>query len=93
MKLRLREILKERSLTLKAFSELSGISRPNLSNYVNGNTSPTLEMLNRMADTLSISTSELLEEEEPIDVYVRYKDKMVHITKQDIETIMRLKGI
>lgn len=80
-------------MTLKAYSELTGISRPNLSNYINGNISPTLEMMNRMASALGISTAELIEEEDPVDVYVKYKDKMVHITKSDIETLMRLKGM
>lgn len=80
-------------MTLKAFSELSGISRPNISNYINGNISPTLEMMNRMASALGITTTELLEEDDQVDVYVKYKDKMVHITKQDIEALMRLKGM
>ena len=84
MKLRLREILKDKSLTLKAFSELSGISQPNLSNYINGNVSPTLEMLNRIANTLNIPLTELFEEQDDIQIYVRYKGNMYNVSSKDI---------
>ena len=73
MKLRLREILKDRSMTLKAFSELSGISQPNLSNYINGNVSPTLEMLTRISESLNVPLTELFEEPASLEFYVRYK--------------------
>ena len=74
MKLRLREILKDRSMTLKAFSELSGISQPNLSNYINGNVSPTLEMLTRISESLNVPLTELFEEPASLEFYLRYKD-------------------
>lgn len=84
MKLRLREILKRRSITLTAFSELSGISQPNLSNYLNGNVSPTLDMLTRIAETLEIPITELFEESDSIELYVRYNGSMYNITTKDI---------
>lgn len=84
VKLRLREILKERSMTLKAFSELSGISQPNLSNYINGNVSPTLEMLNRIASSLSIPVAELFEEPDSVEFYVKYKGNLYSISRKDI---------
>lgn len=91
MKLRLREILKKRSMTLKAFSELSGISQPNLSNYINGNTSPTLEMLSRISESLEINITELFEESESLEFYVRYKGNMYNITSKDIINIIESK--
>lgn len=96
MKFRLREILKERSLTLKAFSEMSGISQPNLSNYINGNISPSLEMLMRIARCLKIRITDLFGEEDDdpiekesteqdrIEVLVRYKGELITITEEDI---------
>lgn len=91
MKLRLREVLKERSLTLKAFSELSGISQPNLSNYINGNISPTLEMLSRIARVLNVSVASLIEEDNEIGLYVKFQDKMYPISKDDIISLLEKK--
>lgn len=91
MKLRLREILRERSLTLKAFSVQSGISQPNLSNYINGNVSPTLEMLNRIAESLKIPITELFEKSDEIELCVRYQGNIYNITTKDIEKIIQSK--
>lgn len=92
MKLRLREILKDRSMTLKAFSELSGISQPNLSNYINGNVSPTLEMLTRISESLEVSITELFEESDTLELYVKYKGKMYNITANDIINLLESKS-
>lgn len=91
MKLRLRELLKERSMTLKAFSEHSGISQPNLSNYINGNISPTLEMLTRISESLDVSITELFEKSDTLELYVRYKGNMYNITSKDIVNILESK--
>lgn len=91
MELRLKDILKERSLTLKAFSEMSGISQPNLSNYINGNISPTLEMLKRIADCLNIEVSDLLREPYDLEFYVKYKGELYSITTNDIVTLINSK--
>ena len=48
MDLRLKEILAQRGITLKEFAQSSGISQSNLSNYLNGNISPTLDTLRFM---------------------------------------------
>lgn len=91
MKLRLREILKDRSMTLKAFSELSGISQPNLSNYINGNVSPTLEMLTRISESLEVPLTELFEKSDSLELYVRYKGNMYSITSKDIINMIESK--
>ena len=92
MKLRLREILKRRSMTLKAFSDLSGISQPNLSNYLNGNVSPTLDMLTRIAEALEIHITELFEESDSIELYVRYNGNMYNITTNDFIKLIEMKN-
>lgn len=92
MKIRLREILKERSLTLKAFSEISGISQPNLSNYINGKVSPTLDMLNRIADSLGIQLTELFEKSDPIEFHVKYNGNIYNISTNDIVNILKSKS-
>lgn len=90
--LRLREILRDRSMTLKAFSELSGISQPNLSNYINGNVSPTLEMLTRIAESLGIPITELFEESDSLELYVKHRGKMYNISRKDIINIIETKS-
>lgn len=92
MKLRLRELLKDRSMTLKAFSELSGISQPNLSNYINGNVSPSLDMLTRISESLDIPLTELFEESESLELYVRYKGNMYNLTSKDIINLLESKS-
>lgn len=58
MALRLREILKERNLTVAQFAEMSGMSQSNISNYMNGNISPTLDTLHKIANALDIEITE-----------------------------------
>ena len=71
MDLRLKEILAQRGLTLKTFAQMSGISQSNLSNYLNGNISPTLDTLNKIATNLNIEVVELFKEEEQIEFYAK----------------------
>ena len=78
-------------MTLKTFSELSGISQPNLSNYINGNVSPTLDMLTRISESLNIRLSELFEESDSLELYVKYKGTMYNITSHDIVNIIQFK--
>lgn len=79
-------------MTLKAFSELSGISQPNLSKYINGNVSPTLEMLTRISESLEVSITELFEEADTLELYVKYKGKMYNITANDIISFLESKS-
>lgn len=91
MELRLREILKSKSMTLKSFSEISGISQPNLSNYINGNISPTLEMLNRIASCLGVRVTELLHESGKPELLVRYKGVVYNVTDDDLINLIESK--
>lgn len=91
MELRLREILKRRSMTLRSFSDLSGISQPNLSNYINGNVSPTLDMLTRIAKALEIPITDLFEEPNSIELYVKYNGNMYNITSKEIINLIETK--
>lgn len=79
-------------MTLKAFSELSGISQPNLSNYINGNVSPTLEMLTRISKSLDIRLTELFEESDSLEIYVKYNGNMYNVTTNDIINLLKFKS-
>lgn len=84
MELRLKEILAQRGVTLKDFANTSGISQSNLSNYINGNISPTLDTLKRIATFLEIEVVELFKESEEVEIYAKVNGILYPITKNDI---------
>lgn len=89
--LRLREILKERHITIGQLSEMSGISQSNLSNYMTGKMSPTLDTLNRIAMALNIEITELFEKEEDIVLFVKYRNRMVELSRKELINYLRNK--
>lgn len=92
MELRLKEILAQKGTTLKEFATSSGISQSNLSNYINGNISPTLDTLKKIAFHLGIEVVELFREKEDVKLYARYKGELYEITKEDIIDIIQKKN-
>ena len=92
MKLRLKEILAQRHITLKDFAISSGLSQSNLSNYLNGNISPTLDTLNRIADNLGIDITELFKEKDSVGLFVKHNGILYPITKDDIIEIITNKA-
>lgn len=89
--IRLKDILKERNLTLSAFAEQVGISQSNLSNYANGNISPTLETLEKIAKALNISVTELFKEKETLEFQIKYNGKVYAIDKDNLIEIIKQK--
>jgi len=59
MDLRIKEVIKEKGKTITELADIMGINRVNLSNMVNGN--PTVETLNKIADALCVTITELFE--------------------------------
>lgn len=57
MELRIKEVIKEKGMTITELADKMGINRVNLSNMVNGN--PTVETLNKIADALCVPVTEL----------------------------------
>jgi transcriptional regulator with XRE-family HTH domain len=84
MELRLKEILAQRGITLKDFAATSGLSQSNLSNYINGNISPTLDTLKRIATHLNIDVVELFKEKDEVELYAKYNGVIYPISKEDI---------
>jgi transcriptional regulator with XRE-family HTH domain len=91
MELRLKELLSQKGITLKDFAATSGISQSNLSNYINGNISPTLDTLKKIASHLGIDVVELFKEREEVELFVRYNGEIYPITKDDIISIIKMK--
>lgn len=91
MELRLKELLSQKGITLKDFAATSGISQSNLSNYINGNISPTLDTLKKIASHLGIDVVELFKEREEVELFARYNGELYPITKDDIISIIKEK--
>ena len=93
MELRLKEILAQRGITLKDFAQMSGISQSNLSNYLNGNISPTLDTLKKIASFLNIDVVELFKEKDNVELYAKHDGILYPINKNDILEIISKKQI
>ncbi len=89
MEIRLKEILSQRGITLKDFALSSGISQSNLSNYLNGNISPTLDTLKKMAACLNVELVELFKEKDDVELYAKYDGVLYPISKTDIIKIIK----
>lgn len=89
--LRLREILKERQITIAQFSEMSGISQSNISNYMIGKISPTLDTLNRIAAALNIDITELFKKKDDVVLVAKFGDTAVEISNEDLLEFIKTK--
>jgi transcriptional regulator with XRE-family HTH domain len=61
IKLRVKEILKEKGITQKEFASQLGMTEVGLSKTINENGNPDLKRLNEIAKALSVPFSELFE--------------------------------
>lgn len=59
MDLRIKEVIKEKGMTITELADKMGINRVNLSNMVNGN--PTVETLTKIASALNVPVTELFD--------------------------------
>lgn len=59
--LRLAEVRKARGFTQKSLSALSGVSRISIARYETGKASPSVRMLQRIADALKVPIGELVD--------------------------------
>ena len=59
MDLRIKEVIKEKGMTITELADKMGINRVNLSNMVNGN--PTVETLNKIALALNVPVTKLFD--------------------------------
>lgn len=59
MKLRIKEIVKEKGTTIQNIADSIGINRVSLTNSINGN--PTVETLHKIANALNVDITELFE--------------------------------
>jgi len=80
MKLRIKEIIKEKNMTINSLAEKMGINRVNLSNSINGN--PTFDTLQKIATALDVTVSSLIEVESELYGIVQFKGKTYKIDNE-----------
>ena len=64
MELLIKDIAKEKGITLNEIAEKVGITQPSISRIVNGRMNPTLDTLEKIADSLGVCISELFKRED-----------------------------
>ena len=62
MQLRIKEVLKEKKITVVSLANSVGMAQPSMSNIVNGNSTPSLETLDKIADVIGVPVTELFEQ-------------------------------
>lgn len=75
MELKIKEVLKENKTTVVALAEAVGITQPNMSNIVNGKSTPSLETLEKIANALNVPITSLFKEEanEELTALIQHK--------------------
>lgn len=59
MKLRIKEVAKEKKVSISTLASMIGITQPNLSNIVNDKSKPSLDTLEKIANALDVPITEL----------------------------------
>lgn len=62
MSLRIKEIIKEKGITITMLAEMVGVTQANMSLIVNEKSNPQLKTLQRVADALQVPINELFTE-------------------------------
>ena len=89
MALRIKEIIKEKGMTVQTLADKMGINRVGLSNHINGN--PSVAALEKIAAALEVLIQELFEKEknENINGYIEIENEVFKITSfQDMENLL-----
>lgn len=88
MELRLKEILKEKNKTISSLADDIGVAQANMSNIVNGKTSPSLDTLWKIAKALDKQIGDLFISDEVIG-FVKFQGTTYEINSiGDIEKLL-----
>lgn len=79
MALRVKEVIKERGITVQNLAERMGITRVGLSQHINGN--PSVEVLERIASAIGCPVTELFEQpkKDSLSIICPYCGKSINI--------------
>ena len=89
MGLRIKEVIKEKGMTVQTLADKMGINRVGLSNHINGN--PSVAVLEKIAAALEVPIQELFEKEQKENIigYIEIRNEIIKNTSfQDIINII-----
>jgi len=78
--MRIKEVIKEKGLTVKEVADKLGMTSPSLSEAINGN--PTVERLERIAAALNVPVTELFEQPATDIINCPYCGNKIKVTKE-----------
>lgn len=81
MQLRIKEVSKSQGISITKLAELVGITQPNMSNIANGKTSPSLDLLERIAAALDVPVPELFALQPTNTITCPYCGKLIKVEK------------
>lgn len=93
MKLRIKEVIKEKGLTIQALADQMGINRVNLSASINGN--PTVETLEKIASALEVDITALFGSTNECEVngFIKIKGSIYEVHSfDDLEMFLKMRG-
>lgn len=62
--LRIKELCKQKGITLISLAEAIDVARPTMSNFVSGKTKPSMDTLEKLAEALGVDIAELFRPQE-----------------------------
>ena len=93
MSLRIKEVIKEKGLTVQTLAERMGINRVGLSNHINGN--PSVAVLEKIAAALEVPIQDLFARNDQMEIngYIEVEGEILKIKSlNDLEILVnRLK--
>lgn len=90
METRIKEIAKEKGITIAALAGKIGITQPSMSNIVNGKINPKMETLEKIAEALNVSVVELFSPVEKTDILGIIRAKNIYHEVKSVEGIVAL---
>lgn len=92
MDLKVKDLIKQKGMTMQQFAEMLGVTRDTLTRNINGN--PTLETLERIANALEVDITELFSKSTPnsgVNGYVKVNGTLYEVNSfEDLRKLLEL---
>lgn len=92
MELKVKDLIKQKGMTMQQFAEILGVTRDTLTRNINGN--PTLETLERIANALEVDISELFVRnalDSDVNGYVKVKGTLYEVHSfEDLRKLLEM---
>jgi transcriptional regulator with XRE-family HTH domain len=85
----IKNILKDKGMTVASLAEKVGITQPNMSNIVNGKSNPSIDTLGKIALVLDVSVGSLFQSESELYGLLLFRGKTYRIdSDQALQTFL-----